>query len=123
LFDSGFIGILLNNDLIKTVDKNECPQCKSTLTSIKQQGKVGCPMCYMTFESYFDSLLEQVHGKKTHQGKKPNKQHNSIKDLKNKLQEAIKNEKYEDAAVLRDAINRLEENSHQQTQNPKTSSS
>jgi protein arginine kinase activator len=107
-----------------------CSGCGATLGQVRQAGRLGCPKCYESFEQYLQPVLERSHeGNLVHVGKRPKNiptfQHHNIEDLKIKLGDAIKDERFEDAAVLRDAIKRLEEHvkkedlSDQQDQNPK----
>ena len=90
-----------------------CSGCNCSLQEIRLMGRLGCPKCYETFREYLEPVLQRAHGSLIHNGKtiKSNKQFifHSIEDLKNKLKLAVKDEKYEDASILRDAIKRLEQ--------------
>lgn len=75
---------------------------------------MGCSKCYDTFESQMEMLLRRIHGGAVHVGKVPvrggvtykNKQ--ELVKLRSELQELIQDEKFEEAAVLRDRIRKLE---------------
>lgn len=94
--------------------EEKCPQCGMTLSKIQQHGKLGCSECYETFESQLEILLRKIHGSGFHVGKVPSRgwtelrSKNEIEHLKQKMQDAVLNEKFEEAAVLRDRIKELE---------------
>ena len=77
-------------------------------------GKIGCSQCYLVFRDRLDSLVRNVQGGKKHTGKIPkiDKENYIIKrevaKLRENLQEAIIQERFEDAADLRDKIKDLE---------------
>ena len=96
----------------------KCKSCGYTLNDYTDTGLFGCPDCYTTFESELDELFLKIHGKNRHKNetkstKKLKKEGSSLKDeieeLKKLLQQAVKNEEYEDAAKYRDRIKELEE--------------
>lgn len=99
----------------------KCPSCGFTFQDFQRIGRLGCPVCYETFQVQLSSLLKRIHGSDVHMGKMPLKApaaHSSvntavkespdIKDLKLKLQDAIQREAFEEAAILRDKIRALE---------------
>ena len=116
--------------LFQPVKELKCNNCNMTYDDFINQGKFGCPDCYDVFESKIDSLLKRIHGNNEYLGRKPinrlsnktdkanndnstNKDKNlEIKDVKvNKLEKlqqdlkkAISEERYEDAAKIRDEI-------------------
>lgn len=107
----------------KDIEKTQCPICKLTYSDFKKIGRLGCSNCYSSFARYLIPLLRRIHGSTTHTGKFPVgveietvKKAQAIKtkpellDLKDKLQEAIKLENFEEAAKLRDKIKELEKN-------------
>lgn len=93
-----------------------CPKCNWSLEKIDQNGGLlGCDECYKTFEDIVMETIENIHRCKIHTGKHPvhfEPDNDLILDekiikLEADLQEAIKLEKYEHAALLRDEINLL----------------
>ena len=101
-----------------------------TYDEFVSQGKFGCPECYDVFSSKIDSLLKRLHGSSEYRGRKAlnnvlNRENTSIevashsnqkngkstsKDskldkLQKDLKKAIADERYEDAAKIRDEIN------------------
>ena len=88
-----------------------CPVCRMRFSDFKEKGRLGCSNCYIAFEKEITALLIQVHGASQHRGKKYHRFHRShentddIKVLKDELDNAIRNEKFELAALIRDKIN------------------
>lgn len=109
--------------------KEVCNKCSYTFDDYLKNGFFGCPNCYNSFSNRIDTLLTKIHGKNRHNNieieTKVIKNENKIaktaevknKDimkitevsvLKNLLEKSIKEEKYEDAAKIRDRIKDLE---------------
>jgi len=91
----------------------ECPHCGLTYEQIREKGKIGCSFCYQTFKDYLAPLLERIHGHTRHLGKAPrglkmSEKEKEIHKLRKELEDAVKQEEYEKAAVLRDKIRKLE---------------
>lgn len=92
-----------------------CPCCNSSFEEIAKSGKLGCSECYATFKDKLLPSLKRLHGSTKHIGRIPNKAPLTVKTdtegieyLKMKLNELIAQEKFEDAAVVRDKIKKLE---------------
>lgn len=92
-----------------------CDCCKSSFSDIASSGKVGCPQCYKTFYNELLPYLKRVHGSTMHSGKIPNrasfaeaKSEDTVEDLRLKLNRLVREEKYEEAAVVRDEIRKIE---------------
>ncbi len=87
-----------------------CSLCGKSFADIAESGRVGCAECYITFYDKLLPTLRKIHGKTTHQGKKPynlNDDNSEIKDiekLKTALKNAVEREDFELAAKLRDEI-------------------
>lgn len=98
-------------DYIKTT---KCDHCGMTYGKFKQLGRLGCSQCYHAFEEKLTTLIKRIQGNESHIGKIPKRAggsiriKNEIKELKIKLDKAIKTEAFEDAAVFRDEIRKLE---------------
>ena len=94
-----------------------CDVCGMSFEDFRETGKFGCGNCYRTFRNRLVPILRRVHGNVEHKGKIPGQPADNtlreIQNLKNKLEEAILNEEYEKAAVLRDKIRELENGSKQ----------
>ncbi len=92
-----------------------CPKCGITYHQFLETGKAGCGYCYVAFKDHVKSILRRVHGSTLHVGKvpenleKPLAINREIIKLDNRLKIAVKNEKYESAAKIRDRIAFLKE--------------
>lgn len=90
-----------------------CEQCGMTYAEFKKGGMLGCANCYQAFRTPLTALLQRVHGNTQHAGRVPGGVHSgvsirmNIDRLKEKLQQAVADEEYEQAAKLRDAIRAL----------------
>lgn len=97
-----------------TVTGQQCPLCSMTYAEFKQTSQLGCSQCYATFASLIGPLLKQIHGSAQHVGKtckrtvRPGSATEELAQLKLELREALKLERYEKAAQLRDQIRDLE---------------
>lgn len=94
----------------------KCPNCEAEFSHFEKTGRVSCAYCYEAFADKFDEILMQMHGSNRHCGKTPKVLEkkipkNLIKNLNEQLGEAIAQERYEDAAVLRDKIKELKSTS------------
>ena len=112
-----------------------CEECHMTYDEFVNTGKFGCGNCYEVFSGKIDPLLKNLHSDNKHVGRKlkinkkseiDNKfinnktdkqnvgagpvsaQVGEIQELRNKLKLAIQEERYEDAAKIRDEIKGLE---------------
>jgi len=91
-----------------------CPQCGMTGEQLKKSGRVGCARCYEVFSDGLDSLLKAMHKGTRHKGKVPHRQFEQrhrvgkLLDLRKQLDDAIRDERFEDAARYRDEIAALE---------------
>lgn len=90
-----------------------CGCCGSTYEDIAESGRCGCPECYTTFYNQFLPQLKRIHGSTDYTGKKINvtekKTLESIRELDVTLKKLIDEEKYEQAAIVRDEIKKLKE--------------
>ena len=95
------------DDLVK------CESCGLTTADFKSLGRFGCPDCYESFKDLLGPMLEEMQKSTTHQGKVPQisaervATRNRLQLWEENLQEAIKAERYEDAAHWRDKISQL----------------
>ena len=134
---SSFFGGLLDDEydsqefmpLFPKVKDLRCNNCNTSYEDFINSGKFGCEECYDVFSSKIDSILKRIHGSNKYMGRKAlnskdksdissgdlndNKDKNSTKEsklesLQNDLKKAIKEERYEDAAKIRDEIKEVE---------------
>lgn len=93
-----------------------CPSCGMNHTTFKKTGRLGCEKCYEHFKSTIDEILPSIQPGKVHKGKHTGESNEEflkkkrLKELKENLQKAILDERYEDAAKFRDEIKKEEEN-------------
>ena len=91
-----------------------CSACGMRLDDFARTGLFGCPACYDVFKPYLPETLKKIHGSAEHTGKIPlrlqGKVHvrSRLEALKVDLNNAIANEEFERAAILRDEIRTLE---------------
>ena len=134
-FSSFFGGLLEDfgkNDfmpLFNEVKQLKCDNCGYTFEDIVNTGKLGCENCYSVFENRLDPIIKKIQGSNKHVGRtgkiidskisekinnkdsktENNKDVSKVEKLQNDLKKAIKEEKYEEAAKIRDEIKKLED--------------
>lgn len=90
-----------------------CPACGTTLCDLQASPILGCPRCYEHFRPLLRVQLRRVHGSSQHMGKTPRggvaPEPHRLEDLESDLREAIGEQRFEDAARLRDRIRALSE--------------
>ncbi len=128
---SGILG--LQNEAAEKQEKDEyaqivCPTCGTTYRDFLNDSQFGCSDCYRTFGILMGSTIKRLQGTTSHVGKRPRFQGNGMNQemmeevsrqmespeekillLKSRLQEALAEEEYEEAAKLRDVIRALQE--------------
>ena len=88
-----------------------CPQCSWRESQLNSSGRLGCENCYKVFSSLLNDALKKMHHGSSHVGKHPSGKgtelgalHCELARLQKRLQQAIAEENYEEAAILRDKI-------------------
>ncbi|HZK57616.1 MAG TPA: UvrB/UvrC motif-containing protein [Clostridia bacterium] len=108
-------GSISPNITIEGDQGRKCPQCGSTYNDFKRSGKLGCSVCYSTFNNMLAPLIKRIQGNNVHAGKIPRKSgsliklRKEIKSLRDQLQQLVETEEFEEAARVRDEIKELEE--------------
>jgi len=93
-----------------TPSTTRCPHCHMRDCDFKKTARLGCPRCYEAFAEELGPMLAAMHKGVQHKGKIPEYCKKNIEkgaldqDLQRRLAEAIREEKYEAAALLRDRI-------------------
>lgn len=103
-----------------------CSTCGSSFNDIVKGGHIGCSDCYDKFADRLEPSIRKIHGKTKHIGKfisydesnepekaESKKETDELEQLKEQLQKAISEQRFEDAAVLRDKIKALTEDNHE----------
>lgn len=117
--------------LFQKVKELKCDNCNMTYDEFINQGKFGCPECYNVFSSKIDAILKRIHGSSQYLGRKALNSNTIKKEDKNAdaqigtqnektktkdtkleklqkdLKKAIAEERYEDAAKIRDEIKNI----------------
>lgn len=110
--------------LLEQVKDVKCESCGYTFNEIVNSGRYGCANCYDVFEDRMDPILKKLQGANRHTGrlgkisdnnvkfdktsdKKVEKENNEKDKLEQELKKAIKEERYEEAAKLRDEIKKM----------------
>lgn len=88
----------------------KCANCGFTQADFKKAGRLGCSECYVTFSEGLEGLLKTMHKGIKHMGKVPHALQQSrdlsdrLKSLQKKLEKAVADEDFEQAAAMRDEI-------------------
>jgi protein arginine kinase activator len=94
--------------------EKSCPACELTQSVFRKAGRLGCAHCYEVFADQVGNLLKAMHKGTHHVGKSPPgcvetpepPVVNRMEQLNEALKLAVAGEQYEEAARLRDEINR-----------------
>ncbi len=92
-----------------------CPDCGMTREELRTRGRIGCARDYEVFADDIHEILERVHGSTEHVGRLPGVsttelvRMQQITSLKRRLDAAIRDEAYENAARIRDELQALDE--------------
>lgn len=135
---SSFFGDFLNEyddsslfPMLTKPKQLKCENCGMTYDEFMKDGKFGCANCYNVFDSKIEPILKRIHGESKYLGRKgkvpkisekivgadesrrptPKAELNNesdITELKKELKKLIKEERYEEAAVVRDKIKEFE---------------
>lgn len=128
---SNFLSDFFDDDALlpsfAKVGVEKCPKCGLTYNEFVNNGKFGCGECYNAFSDRLDAILKNLHGSYKHTGRAPknivkeidiqkqetqtkkvDEKQEKIDKLNKDLQKAIKEERYEDAAKIRDEIKKIQ---------------
>jgi len=91
-----------------------CEICGLDLATFRKKGAIGCPHDFDVFVEEIRAVLLKLHGGREHRGKLPRAYQtrraraHQIRQLETDLDRAVAEEKYEEAAKLRDRIRALQ---------------
>lgn len=96
-----------------------CSGCGLSYNEFERTGRLGCAQCYRDFSDQLKPLLQRIHGRTQHAGRRPAAYTPSPEDeraalaseLRQKMDEAVASENFEDAAKYRDELRKLNEGS------------
>jgi len=116
---SGFLGSSVKQQPSTLAPTLRCGLCGASLHEIAKSSRVGCAKCYETFYAQLQPTLQRIHGSLEHSGKTPEdgnpqlrvrrEREQALAELRAQIAQAVKDERYEEAAQLRDEIRRMEE--------------
>ena len=125
MFSSMFDDTFFNNQFFANVmypqstlgnsKLSACPQCGMTISAFNHQGRLGCDKCYEAFQQHLVPLIKRIQGSTSYECRLPQrgaedlKVEQTIKQLRNDLIQAVKQEQFERAAQIRDEIKSLEQ--------------
>ncbi|NLL81360.1 MAG: hypothetical protein GX231_03520 [Tissierellia bacterium] len=95
-----------------------CSNCGLDFSRFQKTGKLGCATCYHDFSEYLKPIINGIHGHNHHRGKTPLRispnieLQREIDELSNRLEDAVKKEEFEEAAILRDEIKEMRARLH-----------
>lgn len=121
---------MLNKQPHEEVNENESPSlenpdfsdflkhlkctCGWDTVKFRETGRLGCAECYKVFAPLLKDALKSMHKGTFHIGKVPGAQVDQngkiamkIMSLQKKLEECVQKEEYEEAAKIRDEINKI----------------
>ena len=91
-----------------------CKKCGTSYNDFMHGGLLGCEDCYDVFKQAVEGILNDIQPSSTHIGKIGGKKgekitrKNELDSLKEDLKRAVIDERYEDAAKIRDKIKKCE---------------
>lgn len=136
---SGLLGIQDTEKRDKRLADVVCPNCNTTYEEFVEGSRFGCADCYSVFGPLLGENIRHLQGSEKHVGKRPGyvlraeaareeaektkdaaepgvaetvpslTKEEQIRLLQARLKDALRREDYEDAAVLRDEIRKLKE--------------
>lgn len=90
-----------------------CPNCGETYAEFQKSGMLGCAECYQAFRKELTPLITRVQGRTQHAGRRPpvseeeQARINEMESLRARMEAAVAEENFEEAAKLRDALRAL----------------
>lgn len=117
--DTNFFKNFFNdfNDIFNSkLDDFFCPSCSLGFNQFRSRGFLGCPDCFDVFKHDLESIVNTSPNKEeiTFNTPTKSKEEKQLADLKEKLDKAIKDERYEDASdynkKIKEIIKKLSKN-------------
>lgn len=116
MFDHSFFQNIWS-DPLSEIRNLTCRSCGTTLETFRKEGELGCPDCYETFRDSLKPFFRKSQEGAKHLGKTletgavraAEEDPPELQKLKEQLASLVKEENYEEAAKVRDAIRALNE--------------
>ena len=125
---SGLMGLPAAAEADKSLTEVVCPTCGTTYQEFVDHSQFGCADCYHVFDLLIGEKIKKLQDSDSHTGKQPKMrpvavcepevmddgsleftEEEKIRQLERALKEAIRNENFEEAAVLRDRLRSMRE--------------
>lgn len=117
-YKAGDIQAVLAAVLSAMGQKQQCPdiaceKCGETYQEFQKTGMLGCPDCYHAFRKELTPLVTRVQGRAQHAGRRPpvseeeQKRLQMMEDIRARMEKAVAEENFEEAAKLRDELRAL----------------
>ena len=90
-----------------------CPRCGETYAEFQKTGMLGCAECYRAFQKELTPLIARVQGRSQHAGRRPpvseeeQALQSRMEELRSRMEAAVAEENFEEAAQLRDEMRAL----------------
>lgn len=94
-------------------DGLQCSRCGLTFQEFQKTGRLGCAQCYQDFREELKPMLLRIHGRSQHAGRVPlvnareQEKQKAISDLRRRMDQAVSEENFEEAALIRDQLKML----------------
>lgn len=92
-----------------------CPRCGETYAQFQKSGMLGCAECYQAFRKELTPLITRVQGRAQHAGRRPagsqeaREMQKYREELRARMEAAVAEENFEEAAALRDQLRAMTE--------------
>ena len=117
-YKAGDVQAVLAAVLSAMTDKKQtlqiaCPRCGETYAEFQKTGMLGCAACYQAFRKELTPLITRVQGRAQHAGRRPpvseeeQARMTRMEDLRARMEAAVAEENFEEAARLRDELRAL----------------
>lgn len=98
-----------------------CPRCGETYAQFQKSGMLGCAGCYQAFRKELTPLITRVQGRAQHAGRRPaasqeeQEMLSRREALRARMEAAVAEENFEEAARLRDELRAMTEAREEKT--------
>jgi protein arginine kinase activator len=93
----------------ETAEETTCPACHFRDSDFRRLSRLGCPRCYEAFAEMLNPMIENMHRGTEHRGKVAARAASAaqLKVLEGQLEAAVTEQRFEDAARIRDRMQGL----------------
>ena len=104
----GAIFSMAGKDLLDMTEP-KCPRCGLPRSEFRKEGRLGCPACYKAFQNEVEPMIRDMHRGTVHVGKVPSAvaRDREASRVAAQLRAAIEEQRFEDAAKLRNRLDEL----------------